>query len=483
MQSWVRRHGTALRIVAVIVVAAVAATVALSFVSARGDVGPGRVSLRTRWNQSGDTTIQVPPLGAVRFDTHDVPVGVVARVDAVDPAKVQRLASRPRALERIEAHADSEFRSLMIALVWRALLVAVVVGALTGLVLFRRSWMYPLIGAGTALVVVVALLATTWFAFSPSAFASPKFEGTLQEAPRVLETVRKEWGNLQGIRDRVEVLAGHVTELLELAADPSGPDDAEDDVRILHVSDIHSNPLGLEIARDLATSFDVDAILDTGDLTSFGFPVESRIGELVARMPVPYYLVPGNHDTLENRAALAGYPNFTVVDRSVIDVRGVRILGVADPAVTANDAESDAQANAERDAQAPSVARLTEQHDPDVLAVSTVRQAAESFGSVPLIVTGNTHKRSERVVDTTRVLTVGSTGATGLGSFTVESSLPYEAQLLHFRDGQLVTLDYVVLEGVSGNYTVSRTVITPLRASTELPEGTTTSTSTSPSSP
>jgi predicted phosphodiesterase len=328
--------------------------------------------------------------------------------------------------------------------------------------------------------VVVVLLASTWFAFATSAFASPRFEGTLQEAPRVLETVRREWGNLQGIRDRVEVLAGHVTQLLELAADPSGPNDAEDEVRILHVSDIHSNPLGLEIVRDLATSFDVDAILDTGDLTSFGSPVESRIGTLIAQIPVPYYLVPGNHDTLPNREALDSYPNLTVIDGSVVDVGGVRVLGVADPAVTANGAEPDTEANAQRDAQAPRVARLTEQERPDVLAVSTVRQAADSFGSVPLVVTGNTHKRSERVVGPTRVLTVGSTGATGLGSFTVESSLPYEAELLHFRDAQLVTLDYVVLQGVSGNYTVSRTVVTPLRRSTELPQPTT---STSPRSP
>ena len=45
---------------------------------------------------------------------------------------------------------------------------------------------------------------------------------------------------------------------------------------ILHISGIHSNPLGLEVARQLAASFRVDAVLDTGDLTSFGLPVEAR---------------------------------------------------------------------------------------------------------------------------------------------------------------------------------------------------------------
>ncbi len=74
-------------------------------------------------------------------------------------------------------------------------------------------------------------------------------------------------------------------------------DDGEDDVSILHVSDIHLNPLGVEIVRQLATQFQVDAVLDTGDLTSFGSPVEARIGDLIAGIPVPYYLAPGNHDS------------------------------------------------------------------------------------------------------------------------------------------------------------------------------------------
>ena len=45
------------------------------------------------------------------------------------------------------------------------------------------------------------------------------------------------------------------------------------------------------------------AVVDTGDLTSFGLDGESRIGGLVDQFSVPYYLVPGNHDSPENRAA------------------------------------------------------------------------------------------------------------------------------------------------------------------------------------
>ena len=464
MLSWLSRHGTLVRVGLVVAVGAAAAVLAQSFVSATGDVGPGRVSLDARWDTSGTTTIDIPPLGSVLFSTHDAPLGVTARVESIDPVAVQRLSGTPGALERVQAEARSDLRNLAITLLWRSLLVATIVGVVVGIVLFRWQWLYPVVGGVAGAVVVGALLAGVWLGFAPDAFAKPQFEGALQEAPAVLAAVKKEWGNLEGVRDRLQILAGQVTELFALAASPAPSTGTDGEVRILHISDIHSNVIGLELVRNLATNFDVDAVIDTGDLTSFGLPVEATLGQLIAEMPVPYYLVPGNHDSMQNRAALDRYERLTVVDGAIVDIRGVRVLGVADPAVTANGEDSDAEANAKRDSQAPRVESLVRSLKPDVLAVSTLRQAAGSIGQVPLVVTGNTHRRSERIQGTTRVLTVGSTGATGIGSLTVDTALPYEAEVLHFRNRRLVTIDYVVLKGVSGSYTIDRSVISSSRA-------------------
>ncbi len=43
-----------------------------------------------------------------------------------------------------------------------------------------------------------------------------------------------------------------------------------------------------------------------------------------------------------------------------------------------------------------------------------------------------------------------------MGSFTVETQSPYEAELLHFRHGKLEVVDYVTLRGVSGEFAVDR---------------------------
>jgi 3',5'-cyclic AMP phosphodiesterase CpdA len=211
--------------------------------------------------------------------------------------------------------------------------------------------------------------------------------------------------------------------------------------------------------RDLAEELDVAAVLDTGDLTSFGSPIEARIGDLIAEIPRPYLLVPGNHDSLANRAALGTVANITVLDGDTIDIDGVRILGVADPTFTATNEIDDEEAAEIKADYADDVARMTRRERPDVLAVHDERIAADTLGAVPLVVAGHVHSTSSAETDGTLVLTVGSTGATGLGAFTVDDDLAYQAEVLHFVDGELTIVDSFSLRGLSGSYVVERHVV------------------------
>ena len=53
------------------------------------------------------------------------------------------------------------------------------------------------------------------------------------------------------------MLASQINELSQVATGPLPAADPHE-VRILHISDVHLNPLGLEIARNLADTFAVD---------------------------------------------------------------------------------------------------------------------------------------------------------------------------------------------------------------------------------
>ncbi|MDQ4124804.1 MAG: metallophosphoesterase family protein, partial [Actinomycetota bacterium] len=302
----------------------------------------------------------------------------------------------------------------------------------------------------TAAVLLVGAAAS----FDVAAFEQPRFTGALVRAPVVIDALQSGQVTLGSIQSRYETAADRLSELLTLVAEPNR-DPADDSVAILHVSDIHSNPLGVQLARRLAEQFDVDAVLDTGDLTNFGVTLESRIGRLVERIDVPYFLVPGNHDSAANEAALDRVSNLTVLDGDVAEVEGIRILGWGDPTDTnwnnippEEAAEIRVEAGEETAAEVGRVA-------PDVLAVHDSRLAEASFGEVPLVLAGHYHRRIVEEEDGTLVLAVGSTGATGL-KFFVEAERDYEAQVLYFREGRAVAVDYVRFSGLGGDFEIER---------------------------
>jgi predicted phosphodiesterase len=440
----------------------------MGFVHSTDEVGPARVTLSAGVSRHGVTNLQAPPLGEVEFNSHRGPVAVSARIESIDLAKTQSLASSHDVTRELERDARRSVQGLVVRLLLKVLLLAVVVGAVAGLVMPLRSRGHVLAGIGGAVVTVLLLMAVTWSTYSVDSFAQPRFSGALERAPQALGAVRREYESIGGLQDRAQILASQLSALSKQAADPEVLNTAPDETVILHVSDIHSNPIGLQVAASLAEKFEVDAIVDTGDLTSFGLPIEQSVSSFIAKMPAPYYWVPGNHDSPTNRAALAKTKNLTLIDGEVVDVAGVRVLGFPDPAFTVAPDEGGVpgqQARADRLDEAPTVAEAVRRTKPDVLAVAGLQQAADTGGLVPLVISGDIHERSSKDVDGTLMLTVGSTGAGGLGSFTVETGRAYEAEVLHFVDGKLRILDYVSQKGLSGAFTIDRVVYDPDRES------------------
>jgi predicted phosphodiesterase len=437
---------------------ALAAAIVLPFVHTDGRVGPAKVTAAVHPSTRGRTIIGVPPFGQVILDSHHAPIGLEATIDELDVPALQRLARQNNIETHLRDEAEGDVTALVRRAVLRLLAAGLVAGAIAGLLVVRRHRAAgALAGAGGAVALTGTLLLSVWTTYRADAFKEPTYTGALEEAPAVIGGMRREFGSLDGVRGRLKVLAGQISRLSQVGADPWPVTDTRE-VRILHVSDMHLNPMGIEIAHDLADTFSVEAVIDTGDLTSFGIDGEARIGSLIDEFSVPYYFVPGNHDSPENRAALARHKNVRLLDHTVADVGGIRILGIGDPGYTALDGISRNEAIGLRHAHAREVAQLTDTEHPDVLAVAGLALAEDSVGQVPLVISGDIHKRSEKDTDGTRLLTVGSTGATGLGSFTRSDGRPYEAEILHFVDGRLDVLDYVTVKGPSGAFTVDRVV-------------------------
>ncbi|HZI37463.1 MAG TPA: metallophosphoesterase, partial [Acidimicrobiia bacterium] len=408
------RRGIAYLLVALL--GAAAALLALGTVTvAQGRVGPGRVAVRAHLG-AGRTELRLPPLGQVSAATHSAPITLTGQVDEVSITGLQDVLKTDDPGDRLRSEVSDDLEPLLRAFAWRALVVGALAGALAGALVPRRRWTYPLTGSAAGFAAVALLLGGAWQSYDAEAFDKARFEGPLERAPSLLATVRKHVDDIDDVRKRVRVLGDQVADLYSAASSQVGGPVGGDEVRILHISDIHSNPLGLEVTRRLAEQFNVAAILDTGDLTSFGLPLESRLGEMVSAMTVPYLLVPGNHDSAENRRALAAVDNLRLLDGTVTEVAGVRIFGVADPTFTATNETGTDEAAMIKRAAAPEVTARVRALRPDVLAVHDPVLGETSQGHVPLIVAGHSHKSTAARRNGTLVLTVGSTGATGLGS-------------------------------------------------------------------
>jgi Icc-related predicted phosphoesterase len=423
-----------------------------------GPVGPGEVELRAHWDLGHRTDLALPPLGRISADTHAGPVALTARVRELDIDAVRDLSAEQDPEARLVAEASTDLRSLALRFAIRATLIAAVIGAVAAaLPPWRRRW-HPLLGALGGTLAVGAILGGAALTYDPLAFAEPRYEGPVSAAPRIVEAVQRNIDDFDDVRSRVDVLGAQISELYADSVTES-LQPSEDEVRILHVSDIHLNPVGLEVTAELAEQFDVDAVVDTGDLTSFGLPFESRIAGLIEDMPVPYLFVPGNHDSPANRRRIARFDGVTVLDPGAATVAGLRIAGIGHPSFTATNERDDDEVAADVDAQHDEVEELVAGADPDVLAVHDPHQADTVVGEVPVVMAGHIHEHRLEQVDGTVITTSGSTGATGLGSFTVDTDLPYDAEVLRFVDARLRSVDAVSLQGTNGDFRLDRVVL------------------------
>jgi predicted phosphodiesterase len=456
----VPRHLHALRVAALVLTGAVAALVALPWLSTTsGEVGPGRVEVSARLQWAGRTSVELPPLGRMTARTPSLPIGLRATVEELDLTKTQAIAVSPNPRGALDADARDDLVGLLRRCMLRTLVGGALLGAAATALLPRRRWWFLPIGSTAAVAGLVATGALAWARFDPGAFEQPRFEGALERAPAIIDAARRHVDDLQGVQDRVRTLGNQLADLYAASSAVDIGGSVAGETRILHVSDVHSNPLGMEFVGRLATSFDVDAVLDTGDLTSFGYPVEARIAELVTSVPVRYLFVPGNHDDPFNRAAIDAYPNVELLDHATTTVGRLRILGIADPTFTATNETTTAEANAAKRKLAPAIAAEVRRRSPDVLAIHDAVEAEDTAGEVPLVLAGHVHRRKQRTEDGTRFLTVGSTGAGGVGTFMVDTGAAYEAEVLHFRGRTLVAIDYVTLQGISGDLTIDRDLV------------------------
>ncbi len=425
-------------------------------------MGPFRVEVSASFGR-GVTRVGLPPFGELAADTHVAPIGLSATLRDVGVQRLTDLVAR-RGIDGVVDDVQRDAPVRLRAFAWRLLAVAVVGALVLALLVYRRRWRSIAIATGTALVLVGAFEGVALATFRLEAFAEPTYSGSLALAPKLIGPVEEGADRIEDFRAGLEQLVdGTVRAYTTIQTAPLID---EDTIRVLHISDIHASPLGMDFAREVARGFDVDVVIDTGDLTSFATPVEDLI---VARIPGflrPYVYVRGNHDSLSLEAQVARQGNAVVLDGEAETIDGLSIYGLGHPAFTpARGVEVDEEAFAEiARAAGDRIAQdlLALDHPVDLVAVHDDRMVEGVAGLVPVVVSGHFHETRSEVVDGTMFLRIATTGGSGAGVFRGLEEIPLSAEVLYFTRAeypQLVAFDVIEQLPETGDLTVRRTTI------------------------
>ena len=328
----------------------------------------------------GQTRIVLTPLGEVHAATHRTPVALRVSLLGVSLDRMKALALHPpppAALERdFGQTARRDLRQFSIQ--------QVTLGTVGGLIapLFlrlrrARFWLFSGVCGGG---FIALLLLVTLRTFDARAFECPTYTGSLRQAPMIVALGRSVFLRAEALSDKLRVVATNLNALygrLDTATGTS-PDDAERFV-ILHISDIHNNVAAMGFVQELATDFHAEAVIDTGDLTDYGLPVESTLSQGLAHLPMPYLFVAGNHDSQATVRAVRTHRNATIMDGHRVNLFGLSVLGLPDPSsARAGSGSVDTSDAALTTAAGQLLADVKQTpKPPDIVCVHNPREAAE----------------------------------------------------------------------------------------------------------
>jgi predicted phosphodiesterase len=437
-------------------------------------VGPARVRLEAGAALTGSSRLAAPPFGSVSARTHQGPVAFRATVDDVDVKRLGRLLEgspgpsgpggpRLAELEATLGPLEDQARRAATGFLLRIAALGLA-GGLAGVVLFRRRTRRRLLRCGLGgLAATVLLLGPALATYDITAFREPRYDGALEYAPALIGDVRTGLDRLRTLREEMVRIGHNLDRAYAALASPVGEVDGNGTVRVLHVSDLHLNPAGFDLAERLADQFDVAAVVDTGDMGTWGLPTEPQVAANVGRFDMPYLFVKGNHDDEDMVEAVARHDNARVLDHTGTEVAGIRFFGVADPTFTPGKGWRVDEFEELKVARSVGVGDAVDRQAlrPDVLLVHDGRLAAYARGRVATVLEGHLHRFGTEVVNGTRTLQTGTTGAAGPDNFRATEPPPAGAQVIYFdpETRRPVAVDRITVRLPGSSFSVERVLL------------------------
>jgi predicted phosphodiesterase len=433
-------------------------------------VGPATLRLSARPAIEGSSHLAVPPFGSVTARTHFGPLEFRATLDDVDVQALGKLIDRspgtgsldPSVLEGTLRPLETQARNAAAEFLLRIVALGLLGGA-AGVLLFPgRTWRRlsrTILGGALAVVILVVPSVAT---FDVSAFRAPRYQGALEYAPTLIGDVRTGLRRLHTLRDQMALISENLNRAYAALSQPS-PDLGNGTIRILHISDVHLNPAGFDLAERLATQFEVAAVVDTGDMGTWGLAFEPGAAERVGDFHLPYLFVKGNHDSPDVVRAVAANRNARVLNNQGTEIRGIRFFGARDPTFSPGEGYRYDEFERLKEQRSVEVAHSLDTQIPpaDVLLVHDPRLATYALGHVATVLDGHLHAFGTQVTNGTRLLTTGTIGGAGPDGLRSAQPVPYSAEVLYF-DAQTrrpIGVDRITVHSLESSFSVDRELL------------------------
>jgi predicted phosphodiesterase len=371
-------------------------------------IGPFHARLAITPSVGGGTDVAIPPLGSLHLRSHHGPAHLQIRLDSIDEARARAVVSTPNGFSEASDAIVADLYGGMLRLTMQVVGIGLIGALLLAAAVYRnvrRVATCGLLGLG----VLGATGAIAVGTLRPNAILQPRYDGLLTNAPAIVGDARRIADRYEEYRSQLQSLVQNVSRLYgTISALPVYSTDGST-TRVLHISDMHLNPGAWSVVHTIVDQFNINAVVDTGDITDWGSEPEASYVGSIATLKVPYVYVRGNHDSVATESAVARQPNAVVLDNTVKSVAGLTIAGIGDPQFTpdktsaANNGDPVTEA-ANRQTQVASGERLADsirrnRTPVDLAMVHDPVSAPPLAGTCPVVLAGHLHKRDVRRLD------------------------------------------------------------------------------------
>lgn len=423
---------------------------------------------------SGLTEVHIPPIGIVRSNTHSSPLKFSISLTNLNLNLMEELTEGEKQEEILASVINILSQRLRMFIV-RILLITFLGGAFLTFIFYKRP-KELLLGGIVGVVLFSILLLIAFNTYDQTVFfTNPEFEGVLHMAPWMFGLLEESLEKLEDFSDQMNLLIINLYRLFESIQflEPLGAVDG--DIKVLHVSDIHNHPVAYDFIRQVVNNFNVDIVIDTGDISDYGTELEGELLRNLQDIDIPYVFIPGNHDSPAIIDTMHSLDTVFVLIDDVIHINGVTIAGIADPA-----SESTAMAVPPREVYLERVQRLENTImesglEPFFVISHHPIVSQELSGRFPVLLQGHLHAINIYEEGGSIIINPGTSGAAGIRGLLARDEVPYSVVLMHLKKNsddsmRLVAVDTIKVFNISSGFILERKLITDFTNPRELDE-------------